>query len=176
MLIGIDASTTATGFAFGGPNDGKPKGGVWKGMGANELVFDQTLASMSESLSLLARAVKAQRVCIEAPLLINDHAGAAHTTMALIQLTGALRAAAKRAGCLVTLVAVSTVRKHFIGVGNMPSAKAKDAVQKRCDQLGWTYQGHDHADANAVWCWGMSSFFPKWSPNGTPLFAQGARA
>jgi Holliday junction resolvasome RuvABC endonuclease subunit len=172
MLIGIDASTVATGFAFGGVKDGRPKNGVWKGLGASDLVFDRTLASMSESLSLLIRATRAERVCIEAPLLVNDSQHGAHVTMALIQLTGALRSAAYRAGAQVKLVAVSTVRAHFIGAGHLGSKEAKAAVQRRCDQLGWSYVDDNAADANAVWCWGMSTFYPAWAPNGTPLFAE----
>lgn len=171
MLIGIDGSTTATGFAFGGVHDGAPRGGVWKLPGADEMVFDRTLASAGESLSHLIRLVKAERVCIEAPLLLNDSVHAAHTAMALIQLTGAFRAAAHRAGCKVTLVSVSTCRKHFIGHGRLPGKEAKRAVQRRCDQLGWTYQDDNHADSLAVWSYGMSLHYPKWAPRSTPLFA-----
>lgn len=171
MLIGIDGSTTATGFAFGGVNDGAPKGGTWKLPGASEEVFDLTLARVSDSVASLARLIRAERICIEAPLLLADAEHSAHTAMALIQLTGAIRSAAKRAGCEVTLTAVSTVRKHFINHGRLPRVEAKLAVQARCKLLGWSFVDGDHADANAVWCWGMSHFYKSWSPQGTPLFA-----
>jgi len=171
VLIGIDGSTTKTGFSFGGPNDGSPRGGVWKLPGADELVFDRTLASVGDSMSMLIRMIRATHVVIEAPLLLNDSQHAAHTAMALIQLTGAMRAAATRAGCRVSLVAVSTVRKHFIGHGRLPGAQAKRAVQDRCRQLGWAFEDDNDADAKAVWAWGMAKYYPEWAPRGTPLFA-----
>lgn len=173
MLIGIDGSTVATGFAFGGMNDGAPKGGVWRMPGASDLVFDRTLAGISESISILARQVKAEHICIEAPLLLNDSEHGAHVSMALIQLTGAMRAAAKRAGAEVHLFAVSTVRKQFIGDGRLSGRIAKKAVQDRCSQLGWPFQDDNQADANAVWFLGMSRFYPRWSPKHVPFEAKG---
>ncbi len=168
MLIALDASTVKTGFAFGGPDDGAPKGGVWRGLGADEMVFDRTLAGYSESLSLLIRATKAKRVLIEAPMMISDRS--AHTAMALIQLTGALRASAHRAGTIVSLVAVQTVRKHFVGNGRPEYPKR--AVQDRCKQLGWGVEDDNAADAAALWSYGMSLYYPSWAPRATPLFAE----
>jgi hypothetical protein len=75
-----------------------------------------------------------------------------------------------RAQCQCTLVAVSTVRKHFISAGNLRSKEAKAAVMARCDLLRWPYVDDNHADAAAVWSWGMSTYYPRWSPNSTPLF------
>ena len=174
MLIAIDASTVKTGFAFGGVNDGVPRGGVWKGQGADELVFDRTLAGMSESVSQLVRLIKAEWVAIEAPLLINDSNHAAHTAMALIQLTGALRAASKRAGAQVMLVAISTVRKHFVGHGYPKNPK--EAVMARCRQLGWQPEDDNVGDAMALWSYAMAIKCPRWAPRSTPLFADARRA
>lgn len=169
MLIGIDASSVRTGFAFGSVHDLAPKGGVWTAPGASDLVFDTTLAGLSDSLGTLARAIRAEHVCIEAPLLINDSDHGAHTAMVLIQLTGALRAAAKRAGCQVHLCAVSTVRRHFIGKGDLRSAEAKRAVQHRCKQLGWPFIDDNHSDSMAVWDYGIATYCRRSS-----LFARGA--
>jgi Holliday junction resolvasome RuvABC endonuclease subunit len=174
MLIGIDGSTVATGFSFGGVENGVPKGGVWELPGAADHVFDLTLMKVMESLMSLARLIKATRVCIEAPILVNDSEHSADTTMKLIQLTGALRVGAKRAGCQVTLVSVRTVRKHFIGVGNLRRKEAKAAVMRRCDLLRWSYIDDNQADSAAVWSYGMSTFYPQWSPRSTPLFGRAA--
>ena len=172
MILALDLSTVKTGFSFGGQNDGAPKGGVWRMPGAGADVFDRTLGGIYESVLMMARAIKAERVCIEAPLLLNDSEHGAAITMALVQLTGAARAGAHNAGCLVKCVAVSTVRKHFIGIGNLPSKKAKQAVMDRCTLFGWPYEDDNQADSNAVWSWGMSTYYPKWSPRSTPLFAK----
>lgn len=177
MLIGIDGSTTATAFSFGGVNDGVPRGGVWKLPGCDEAVFDRTLAVVHDAVLNLAQLVKAEHVFIEAPLLLVDARHAASTAMALIQLTGAIRAAGARAGCRVTTCAVSTVRKHFIGAGNLKRAEAKRAVIDRCKLLGWPVtdgegkDSDDRADACAVWAYGMALRYPSWVPKGTPLFA-----
>jgi Holliday junction resolvasome RuvABC endonuclease subunit len=173
VLIGIDASTTATGFALGGPSDGSPRGGVWKLPGAEDLILDRSLAMAAQSVSDLCRMMKAEWVYIEAPLILVNSQHAAHTTSALIQLTGAVRAAATRAGAQVRLAAVSTVRKHFIGRGDLKKLEAKAAVMERCRMLGWDHGGsNDRADSMAVWAFGMARQYPTWAPKGTPLFAE----
>lgn len=170
MLLACDPSTTRFGLAWGGQNDGCPRSMVLKGPGADELLFDKLLASVSETIKFLCETSRAERCVIEAPLMLNDRS--AHTAMALIQLTGAVRAAAAKAGCENTLIAVSTVRKHFIGIGNLKSAEAKRAVMDRCRLLGWSVQDDNAGDAAAVWSWGMSTYYPRWSPRSTPLFRE----
>lgn len=173
MLIAIDGSTKATGWALGGREDGAPRSGVWTLPGSDEQVFDLTLARVTESLGDLCRLMKAQHVMIEAPLLLVDAEHSAHTAMALIQLTGAIRAVAKRCNAKVSLVAVSTVRKHFIGTGNLKRAAAKQAVMDRCKLLGWEHGGDDNrGDAMAVWAYGMALLYPSWAPKSTPLFGR----
>lgn len=175
MLIGIDASTRSTGFAFGGLKDGSPKVGTWVLPGCDEHVFDMTLARAAESVGELCRMVRAEHMMIEAPLLLVNSGHSAATAMALIQLTGAIRAAASRAGAKVHLAAVQTVRRHFIDTGNLKRADAKAAVMARCHQLGWPVANDDQGDAAAVWAYGMALLYPKWAPQTTPLFAVAGR-
>lgn len=145
--------------------------------GCDEGSFDRTLATVHDAVLNLAQMLKAEHLFIEAPLLLVDAQHAASTAMALIQLTGAIRAAGSRARCKVTTCAVSTVRKHFIGTGNLKRAEAKLAVIDRCKLLGWPVadgegrDSDDRADANAVWAYGMALRYPAWAPKGTPLFA-----
>lgn len=167
MLLALDLSTVKTGFAFGGESDHSPRTGVWSLPGADESVFDQTLARLADSVSSLAAMIKPKHVFIEAPLVIMDRS--AHTMVALMQLTGAARSAATRAGGKVALIASQTVRRHF--VGSSRPENPKQVVMERCRLLGWSVQDDNAADAAATWCYGMSLKFPKWSPQGTPLFA-----
>lgn len=169
MLLAIDASTTASGYAFGGPTNGAPRGGTWRLPGAEDHVFDMTLGRAATSVKELCRMIRCEHVAIEAPLFMGEGSNA-HTIGALMQLTGALRAVAKMAGCTVSLYGSSSCRKTFIGKGNLKSAAAKAAVMARCDQLGWAYADDNHADANAVWCHAMSLRYPAWAPLSTPLF------
>lgn len=171
MIIACDQSTRKFGIAFGGVDSPAPRTMVLTGLGADDAVFDRMVSGFFETVHSLARMVKAEHCFIEAPLLLNDRAHAAHTAMALIQLTGAIRCAAHRAGCQVHLAAVSTVRKHFIGHGNLPGPAAKLAVLERCRILGWQVQDDNCADAAALWAYGMAVKYPKWSPSSTPLFA-----
>lgn len=173
MILALDLSTVKTGYAFGGVNDGAPKGGVWRLPRAADHVFDRTLAGIYESISSLAKLIKPQFVVIENFIMPTNDSNA-HTIASLIQLTGAARAAGKNAGAEIILVGSSTVRKHFIGHGGLPSEKAKQAVQDRCTQMGWSFVDDNHADSIACWSWGMATKFPKWSPRSTPLFRERA--
>lgn len=171
MLLGLDLSTRATGFAFGDEKCGKPTSGAWKMPGAADDVLDRTLGGIFESISTLCKVAKVTRVVIEAPIMIANRSS--HTAMALIQLTGAARAAAHLAGASVRLVPVQTVRKHFIGKGRPDNPKL--ATMERCRLLGWPVDSDDAADAVAAWAWGVSTYYPRWSPNSTPLFAKRER-
>lgn len=172
MLIAIDPSTTKTGFAFGGPKDGSPRGGVWPLPGAAGDALTHSCGRLSDAIIQLAQLVKATEIVSEAPLTHMGEKASTEAIVSLLQLSGAVRAAAFRARCRLRIVPPSTVRKHFIGVGNLRRAEAKAAVQKRNDLFGWNYLDDNHADANAIWSWGMSTAYPTWSPQSTPLFAR----
>lgn len=66
-------------------------------------------------------------------------------------------------------IAVNTVRKAFLGNGNLP----KEAVVEKCREMGWPVHNDDEADAAAGWvCAKMNNddhFF--WSDK--PLFLAG---
>ena len=170
MLLALDCSTVATGFSFGGPKDGSPKGGVWRLPGAEDHVFPMTCGRLARSIMDLCKMLKVEHVAIEKPIIAMGAKNAAHTMRALLELTGAAKAAANMAGASVSEPAIGSIRKSFIGVGNLNSAAAKAAVQARCKQLGWAFQDGNHADSNALWCHAMSLRYPAWAPLQTPLF------
>lgn len=169
-VVGFDPSTTRFGVACGSEADGAPKSFVWKLPGADERVFDRTLGLAFENALELFKVTHTTDVVIEAPIILRDRSS--HTMEALMQLTGALRAAAHRHGCTTLMVASSTVRRHFIGVGNLKSKDAKLAVQARCRLLGWAVEDDNAADAVATWSYAMALLCPRWSPRSTPLFAK----
>lgn len=138
--------------------------------------MDLSIRRLSHSLMGLCKLLRPTHICIEAPFNNVGDGGNAHTAMALIQITGALRAIAALNDATVSLYPVQTVRKHFIGQGNLKATVAKPMVQERCRVLGWDFGGSaDRADATAVWALGMAKHYPDWAPQGTPLFA-GARS
>jgi hypothetical protein len=169
VLLALDLSSVATGFAFGDASYAAPKTGVWKLPGAAEDVFDRTLSVLGESIIALCRVIRAKRVIVEAMIPQMHQGSSAHTQAALAQLTGvacgAGYTATKQA---VGRHAVSTVRKHFCGVG-FPE-KPKYAVMEACRVLGWQVAEHNAGDAAALWSYGMSLLHPKWAPRSTPLF------
>lgn len=165
MILALDCSTTCTGFAFGGECNGSPRGGIWKLPGADPLNLDDSLGKLSEAILGMAKFIGARHVCIEAPMRKIDRFHSTQSAMALIQLTGAARAAAWRAKAMIHLYPAGTIRKYFIGHGTLEGDVAKSLVQQRCTQLGWHFENHDHADAIAVWAYGMSQLYPRWSPN-----------
>lgn len=168
MILACDPSTRRFGLAIGGPENGKPRAFTLALPGADELVFDRTLGNAYDTVSLQCRNSGVKIVAIEAPIIISERS--AHTMTALMQLTGAVRAAAQRAGCKTMLVASSTVRKHFIGHGRHPDPKR--AVMDRCRLLGWEVSDDNAADAAATWAYAMSITYPQWSPKSTPLFRE----
>ena len=171
-ILALDVSTVRAGFCTGAPDKGSPiGGGSWDLPGANEFVFDRTTGKLFKSVREIARLVRPEWIIVEAYIAPSWESNF-HTISALIELTGAVRAAASITGCKFKRISSSTVRSHFIGRGNLPSAKAKLAVQDRCDQLGWSYKDHDHADAIAIWSWGMSTYYREWAPRSTPLFGR----
>lgn len=173
MIIGIDGSTVASGFAFGGPQDCGPRGGTWKLPGADEQVFDRTITMLGNSIMQLARMVKPTAIYIEAPFAKIDREHSEHAAVALMQLAGGMRLAAGLVQCRVELIAVYNVRKYFIGTGYLSRDEAKPRVMEKCKALGWTYSDDNESDAKAVWAYGMSIEHPGWRPNAPQLFDEG---
>lgn len=170
MLLSCDVNSNRTGYMFGGPSDGAPRGGVWKMPGGDDL--PRACAALYNSISELSKLIHPKIVVIEAPLQMGHRS--ARTALVLISLYGAACAAGNNAGARVIPANVATWRKHFVNQG-FPD-NAKDAVAERCRILGWSVDNHDEADAAGIWSWGMATNFPKWSPKSTPLFSEGRAA
>lgn len=165
MILAIDANTSSTGFAFGGVNDGAPKGGVLTFPGAGDHL-PETLAQACRSVAGVIQMCGATLCAVEAPLDRIDWKHSRASLMALVQLTGAIRAGIRMANCKEQLLSVDEVRRNFIGSGRMSSNDAEIATKNRCDMLGWDYAGsHDRADANAVWYLAMVLRYPQWRPS-----------
>lgn len=75
-------------------------------------------------------------------------------------------------------VLLSSVRKHFIGKGNLPGERAKPLVRRKCIALGWISvddpMSYDRSDALAVWSYAESVFAPKFTQPVDDLFVKAA--
>ena len=74
-------------------------------------------------------------------------------------------------------IAVSSVRSHFIGKGNLPGEKAKPLVFAKCQALGWigkddADQSFDRSDALAIWSYAEVAFAPKHAQPVDDLFVR----
>ena len=56
---------------------------------------------------------------------------------------------------------VRDVRNVFIGRQNLKTKYAKEAVQRRCRQLGWMVPDHNAADACALWSYECTRVDPR---------------
>jgi hypothetical protein len=55
---------------------------------------------------------------------------------------------------------VRDIRNLFIGHKRLPSAIAKEAVMRRCRQLGWNVPDHNAGDAAALWAYQSAKLRP----------------
>lgn len=104
-------------------------------------------------------------VAIEAPV------GGPKTSHLLVGMWACAMGEATRAGVQVVKCDIPTVRKHFLGEhlttkhfpGLAPAqatAEIKRAVMNRCRALGWEVEGHDAADAAAIWDYACAVHHP----------------
>ena len=108
------------------------------------------------------KTAKPCRVVIEAPIMpTGDRENTnAKTVVMQIGLYASIVSVLEARNIQWRKVAVSTVRKHFIGRGNLPGDVGKREVRKRCEQLGWEPANLDQSDAAAVWDWGVAQMNP----------------
>ena len=91
------------------------------------------------------------------------------TTIRLMGLRAVLAAAAKVKGIRYRRSRVQTVRKTFIGHGNLKGAEAKRRCFEMCKLLGWSPNNRDESDAAAVWFDACCQVAPNLAPIVTPM-------
>lgn len=166
--IALDINGRRVGVTLGDV-DSHPRHLSWQLFGGeDEPALTRSCGVLYASVHSLTVRLQPKIVAIEAPLTFEGRNP--RTALILFQLTGAARAAAHNAGARVMLGAVSTVRKHFVGAGNLKSVEAEAAIAERCRILRWPIKNHDEGDSAALFSWAMATTFPKWSPKSTPLF------
>lgn len=168
-IIALDINSRSVGVAFGDCDSPAPRCTTWLPGGCeDDDALIRSCAGLYNSIVELSKIVHPAFVIVEAPLDIpgrNPRTGRALLSLAFVGAT-----AAQNVGARPVLGHVGTWRKHFTGQGRPEDPKG--ATMERCRILGWTVKNHDEGDASGLWCWGMSKYFPRWSPNGTPLFAR----
>ena len=72
------------------------------------------------------------------------------TARKLLCLAGFTEFLCRKAGADYREAHNQSVKKHFLGRGNLPSKQAKRLCVEKCRELGWSPSNHDEADALAV--------------------------
>lgn len=105
------------------------------------------------------------RIIVEAPIM-TGMSGKTNADSLLITkgLWAVITGFARARRVMVRRVAVSTVRKSFLGRGDIPGDAAKREARKVCRALGWEPPSLDAADAGALWWYGCNL----WAPDLTP--------
>jgi hypothetical protein len=70
----------------------------------------------------------------------------------------------------IEMAPVNTVRKFFLGDGNMPREEAKYRTVQRCRALCWNPADDNAADALAAWAWRCAMIDPTSGISMSPLF------
>lgn len=83
--------------------------------------------------------------------IVSGAVGDANRAKMALGLRGAVFAIAHIHHIRCVEYPVQTIRKHFIGRGNLASEPAKVAVMSRCRLLGWRFSNDNESDAAAVW-------------------------
>lgn len=110
-------------------------------------------ARFSQALSmtnLLIKQFSPDVIAIEKPIAAGPKGGESRVQMAFGFRACILGVAHKR-GFIVHEYAVMTIRKHFLGKGNIPAKIAKKKTIDRCELRGWSVDNDNEADACAVW-------------------------
>ncbi|KAB0269012.1 hypothetical protein [Microvirga brassicacearum] len=126
--------------------------------GDDEQGFDAWTRKCKRATRWIVDRLKASHVdqiIIEAPIEAGNTGNTnANTTAIKYLLLGALLGPiGLKSSVTVRGARVQTVRKHFIGHGNLKGPEAKRLVRNVCREIGWDPNNNDESDAAAVAHW-----------------------
>lgn len=146
-ILAFDLAT-ATGMAFGRV-DGSPVAQTFI-LGGSGSKHGARFTELRIVLRKLIRDLSPDHIAIE-EAIAGGAPGDANRAKLAFGLRAIVLTEAFIANIPVTEIAVASIRKHFIGRGNLPAGTAKPATIARCEQLGWRPQNDNEADALAAW-------------------------
>jgi hypothetical protein len=171
LIIALDIASR-TGIAEGRPGE-KPRlySEVFRQDG------DDYEDTFGRAVAWMARRLVAEGIVVEAPISSGQIGETNHDALIITKgLWAAMCGFARARRVMVRRVAVSTVRKHFLGRGDVPKERAKHEAKRVCQALGWEPPNLDAADAGALFHWAAHQWNPQATPKVDPLFlAAGAR-
>lgn len=179
-ILGIDGAK-ALGWAYG-PAGQPPRSGSIQCAGS-EASRGAVFAGGGRWITSFLTHNPVDILAIEAPLAASTVDGQTNikTTSILFGLPAVLEFMAYQFGVFrQERVVLASVRKHFIGKGNLKGEVAKPMVWRKCLALGWISAAdedlsHDRSDALAVWSFAEATFAPKLTQPVDDLFVKAAQ-
>lgn len=172
LIIALDVSKRCTGIAEARPGEVPRFSHVAFGRPDDDF-FDadaRAIGWIAERL-YLEPDLTGVRLVIEAPLERDSTGGSnVGTILQAYALCKAIGGFARRRGVLAITGNVKTVRKAFLGRGNLPSDTAKREAKRVCEAIGWAPPNLDCADAGALLWWACEKWAPGVMPAVDPLF------
>jgi hypothetical protein len=169
-VLALDLATQS-GWALGRPGDDAPRSGTVRF--ASEGASHNAIAG--GALRWLISFTK-EHPCDEAVIEQAVHKRQQwKSSTASDDITGGLIFVARavlyeRGVYRITTAPVNSVRKFFLGQGDMPRDEAKHRTVMRCRAMGWDPENDDAADALACWAWRCSHIDPAFGIALSPLF------
>jgi Holliday junction resolvasome RuvABC endonuclease subunit len=154
-ILALDIATT-TGYAVDKPGGGDtPLSGSFRCSHFDNDVGD-AYVEFEQHLVELIGVHKPDVLVFEAPLvLVGGDRSTVKTNQQTARKLFGLAAIAELIGARSHLRVfecdVSAVRSHFLGRARFHKNEVKQAVMRRCQQLGYSPNGYDAADGCAVW-------------------------
>jgi hypothetical protein len=177
LIIALDVSKRCTGIAEARPGEVPRFAHVAFGK-ADDDFFDadaRAVGWIADRLYLEPDLTQV-RLVIEAPLQRDSTGGSnVGTILQAYALCKVIGGFARRRGVMAITGNVTTVRKAFLGRGNLGGEEAKRRAKATCEALGWAPPNLDCADAGALLWWACEKWAPGVMPAVDPLFT-GARA
>ena len=147
-ILALDLANN-TGMAFGAATDRRPD--LWtEVMGSPGSGDGQRFTEMMRTMLRVIDQRQPQVVVIEAPIVTGVKGGRARSEQAMGYRAHVVSACFIK-GVRFEQFAVQSIRKHFIGKGDLRRDAAKQLAFERCKLLGWQATDLDQADAAALW-------------------------
>jgi Holliday junction resolvasome RuvABC endonuclease subunit len=129
-------------------------------------------ARFAQALHMTRRLIEQHSpdlIAFEAPIAAGPK-GAASRVQLSMGIRACIMAMAHLRSIETMEVPVQSIRKHFIGAGDLKREAAKQETIRRCRALGWHVVSDDQADACAVWDYARNSRTKISSPPPNGLF------
>lgn len=164
LILALDISKTRTGIAFGRAGEAPKFVSISGGDISAVKMACRILVWMTDFI----RLEKPDWIYFEAPME-RATGGSIKTIIVLNCLAFLVEVIAEAKSIPHRKTHVNTLRKAFIGSGNLKADLAEKMIGAMCRAIGWEPKNHDEADAGVVWHWACLQTSPRHAAVITPM-------